>query len=136
MLTSEQVTEFRSRFEKERQAILFPDETLKQKVSSDVIQGPTDETDQAQAETEQSIQMQLRNREQLYLKKIEEALAKIEAGTYGECESCGEPIGLKRLMARPTATMCIDCKQEEERSERHSTANFTHKSLGDVFVMQ
>jgi DnaK suppressor protein len=51
------------------------------------------------------------------LQKIESALAKIEAGTYGTCLSCGEDIGLARLQARPVATLCIDCKAQQEKLE-------------------
>jgi DnaK suppressor protein len=66
-----------------------------------------------------AFQGRLRERERGLLAKIEEALQKIEQGVYGECESCGEEIGLKRLEARPVAELCIDCKSEQERMERH-----------------
>ena len=59
----------------------------------------------------------LRERERVLLQKIDAALAKIEAGTYGKCLSCGEDIGLKRLQARPVATLCIDCKSQQEKRE-------------------
>src|SRR3569832_1491564 len=62
-----------------------------------------DEIDQAAVDIEQSMQMRLRNRETLYIKKINEALKRIEEGTFGECEDCGEDIELRRLEARPTA---------------------------------
>lgn len=74
-----------------------------------------DEADQANADVEQTIRMQLKNRETFTLKKVTEALKKIEDGTYGECESCGEEIELRRLQARPTANLCISCKEEEEK---------------------
>ena len=74
-----------------------------------------DEVDQANADVEQSIRMQLKNRETFTLRKVTEALKKIEEGTYGECESCGEHIELRRLQARPTAALCIACKEEEEK---------------------
>lgn len=74
-----------------------------------------DEVDQANADVEQNIRMQLKNRETFTLKKVTEALKKIDDGTYGECESCGDPIELRRLQARPTATLCIACKEEEEK---------------------
>ena len=66
-----------------------------------------------------SFQGRLRERERGLAAKIEQALQKIEQGVYGECESCGEEIGLKRLEARPVAELCIDCKAEQEKLERH-----------------
>ena len=74
-----------------------------------------DEVDQANADIEQSMRMQLKNRETFTLKKINEAIQRIENGTYGECESCEEPIEVRRLQARPTTTLCIACKEEEEK---------------------
>lgn len=74
-----------------------------------------DEVDQANADVEQNIRMQLKNRETFTLRKVTEALKKIDDGTYGECDSCGEHIELRRLQARPTATLCIACKEEEEK---------------------
>ncbi len=74
-----------------------------------------DEVDQANADIEQSMRMQLKNREIFTLKKINEALKRIEDGTYGRCDSCDEFIELRRLHARPTATLCISCKEEEEK---------------------
>jgi len=74
-----------------------------------------DEVDQANADVEQHIRMQLKNRETFTLRKVTEALKKIDEGSYGECDSCGEQIELRRLQARPTATLCIACKEEEEK---------------------
>jgi DnaK suppressor protein len=62
----------------------------------------------------------MRERERGLLAKIEGSLERIERGSYGECESCGEEIGLKRLRARPVADRCIDCKDEQDRLERHA----------------
>ena len=77
-----------------------------------------DEMDTAVSETNLSLTGQLREREQRLLNKIEEALKKIKQGTYGACTSCGEEIEMKRLQARPVASLCIDCKGEQERLER------------------
>lgn len=77
-----------------------------------------DAVDQATRETNLSFELRLRDREQKLLKKIEKALKKIEEGTYGVCEMCGEEIDEKRLLARPEATLCIDCKRAQERLER------------------
>lgn len=79
-----------------------------------------DEVDQANADIEQGIRMQLKNRETLALRSINEALRRIDEGCYGECVSCGENIEIKRLQARPTATLCIACKEEEEKANAAS----------------
>ena len=92
-----------------------------------------DEADQAATDTEQGMRMRLRNRERLYIKKIEEALRRIESGSFGECSVCEEDIELKRLNARPTATHCVGCKEEQERSETSTAHGRKSKSLGEGF---
>jgi DnaK suppressor protein len=79
-----------------------------------------DELDTASSEIQVAFTGRLREREQRLLSKIDQALKKIAQGEYGACESCGEPIGVKRLEARPVAELCIDCKAEQERIERRS----------------
>lgn len=74
--------------------------------------------DQATAESDRSFLLRLRGREQKLLKKIEDALERIEAGTYGACEACGEKISIKRLEARPVTTLCIECKTKQEEEEK------------------
>lgn len=77
-----------------------------------------DPADRASQEEEFSLELRARDRERKLIKKIDETIGRIEAGEYGYCDSCGVEIGLKRLEARPTATMCIDCKTLEEIRER------------------
>ncbi len=77
-----------------------------------------DEIDTAVAESSLSFAGQLFGRERRLLNKIEKTLEKIDQGSYGECEGCGDVIGVKRLMARPVASLCIACKDEQERLER------------------
>lgn len=77
-----------------------------------------DPLDAADEERDQGFTLRLRDREQKLRKKILRALEKLEEGTYGICEGCGEPIEEKRLLSRPVATLCIDCKEEEELKER------------------
>ena len=74
--------------------------------------------DQASAEIDRNFMLRLRGRERKLLKKIDEAMEKIEKGTYGICEVCGEEINIKRLEARPVTTMCIECKTEQEEEEK------------------
>ena len=76
-----------------------------------------DEIDTASSESGLAFIGRLRERERVLLQKIQDALERIEAGGYGVCSSCGEEIGLKRLEARPVATLCIDCKSQQEKLE-------------------
>ena len=77
-----------------------------------------DPNDRASQESDIALELRNRDRERKLIKKVDESLARIEAGEYGYCDSCGVEIGLKRLEARPTATLCIDCKELEERREK------------------
>ncbi len=77
-----------------------------------------DPTDRAAAESDRSFLLRIRDRERKLIIKIQEALERIEDGTYGLCETCGDEIGPKRLEARPVTTQCIDCKTEAEQREK------------------
>ena len=74
--------------------------------------------DQASADIDRNFMLRLKGRERQLLKKIDDALEKIENGNYGICEICGEEINIKRLEARPVTTMCIECKTEQEEEEK------------------
>lgn len=74
--------------------------------------------DQASAEIDMNFMLKLKGREQKLLKKIDVSVERIEEGTYGLCENCGEEISIKRLEARPVTTLCIDCKTEQEEEEK------------------
>src|SRR5258706_1380677 len=77
-----------------------------------------DPNDRASQESDMALELRNRDRERKLIKKIDETIARIDANEYGYCESCGVEIGLKRLEARPTATLCIDCKTLDEMRER------------------
>jgi DnaK suppressor protein len=77
-----------------------------------------DPNDRASQESDMSLELRNRDRERKLIKKIDETIQRIDSGDYGYCESCGVEIGLKRLEARPTATLCIDCKTLDEMRER------------------
>jgi DnaK suppressor protein len=77
-----------------------------------------DPNDRASQESDMALELRNRDRERKLIKKINETIGKIDAEDYGYCESCGAEIGLKRLEARPTATLCIDCKTLDEMRER------------------
>lgn len=103
-------------------------ETLKKELSEDIDRTVhtmqdeatvfADPNDRASQETDIAIELRNRDRERKLIKKIEETIAHIESGDYGYCSGCGVDIGIKRLEARPTATLCIDCKTLEEVRER------------------
>lgn len=77
-----------------------------------------DPTDRASLESDRNFELRIRDRERKLINKIREALARIDEGTFGLCESCEEPIGIERLRARPVTTLCIECKTEQERQEK------------------
>jgi DnaK suppressor protein len=77
-----------------------------------------DPNDRASQESDMALELRNRDRERKLIKKIDETIAKIDSEDYGYCESCGVEIGLKRLEARPTATLCIDCKTLDELREK------------------
>lgn len=77
-----------------------------------------DPTDRASHESSRNAVLRIRDRERKLLSKIDEALLRIEDGSYGRCEECGGTIGVERLRARPVTTLCIECKSEQEDLER------------------
>ena len=92
-----------------------------------------DEIDLLSAQKEQALNMRLDQRNVLFLKKVAEAKQKILDGTYGECEDCGDDIATKRLVARPTAALCINCQEEKERADFNNInkrRDLTNKSIG------
>jgi len=78
-----------------------------------------DPNDRATQEEEFTLELRTRDRERKLIKKIDESLVDLEKGDYGFCESCGTEIGIRRLEARPTATLCIDCKTLDEIREKN-----------------
>jgi DnaK suppressor protein len=103
-------------------------ETMKRELSQDIDRTVhtmqdeatifADPNDRASQESDMSLELRNRDRERKLIKKIEETIARIDASEYGYCDSCGVEIGLKRLEARPTATLCIDCKTLDELREK------------------
>ena len=77
-----------------------------------------DPNDRASQESDIALELRNRDRERKLIKKINETLSRIESGDYGFCDKCGVEIGIKRLEARPTARLCIDCKTLDEMKER------------------
>lgn len=93
--------------------------------ADDTVSGMTDPkenfpdpTDRASLEADRNFMLRIRDREHKLIKKIKKALERIEKGTFGICESCGEEISVKRLKARPVTSHCIECKSKEEALEK------------------
>ncbi len=115
-LTPEELDEFRSLLlDKRKSLIEQARDTLD---AQDPEVRVPDEVDQASSEYDKSFEYRLRDREKFLLRKIEKALQRMDEGEYDLCESCGNPIGKKRLLARPETTYCIICKEEQERQEK------------------
>jgi len=129
MMNLETLNRFKDLFETKRNQLLYSGKLLNEdfQVSPEEF---ADEADLTSTDGETGMRMRLRNREALYLKKMEEALTRIAAGTFGDCLDCGDAIPLKRLEVRPTATHCVDCKEGQERTERLHIDGHRHKSLG------
>ncbi|MBT9559774.1 MAG: TraR/DksA C4-type zinc finger protein [Myxococcales bacterium] len=116
-LTPEEIAEFKVQLHDKRKQLLSGSEDTKKTIDEDQEKLP-DEVDLASAEYEAAFENRLRDREKYLLKKIDKALERMEEGVYDECESCGSIIAKKRLQARPEATLCIVCKEEQEQVEK------------------
>jgi DnaK suppressor protein len=118
MVADSKLLAIRKKLLKQRQDLLSEAEhTLNSKISTEKESFP-DPTDQAVAELDNNFMLKLRGREQKLLKKIDEAISRIDGGNYGVCESCGGEISVKRLEARPVTTLCIECKTAQEEEEK------------------
>ena len=117
-LTKKELLKFKELLDEKRRAVVDrARKTLTENMTLDPSDLP-DEMDLASAEYNQSFEFRLRGRDKSLLAKLDLALKKIEDGTFGACESCEEPIGKKRLEARPETSLCIRCKEDQERDER------------------
>lgn len=113
-----QLKKFKALLESKRDEMLKrAKQTLNDDMALDTNELP-DEMDLASSEYLQSFTFRLRGREKSFLDKIERALQKIEDGSYGACEECEEEISVKRLEARPETSLCIRCKEDQERAEK------------------
>jgi DnaK suppressor protein len=118
MVNKRDIKRFKDMLTKQRGELLrFARRTRDEEAQFDTDDLP-DEFDLASSEYAQSLVFRLRDREKFLLAKIEKALKKIESGEFGICEDCGEDISVKRLEARPVTTLCIRCKEEQEKMEK------------------
>jgi len=108
---------FKSLFERQRSEIETRLKMSNIDLEVDTSSLAGDEADLCAKESQRALAIRLRKRESFYLEKIYVALKKIAEKSFGICDGCGDPIGLKRLQARPTSTLCIACKEEQEKKE-------------------
>src|SRR3954447_261858 len=108
---------FRAKLLAWKEEILRESKNTLQTLQEENVNHP-DLADRASSETDRAIELRARDRQRKLIAKIDEALARIEDGTYGYCEETGEPIALKRLEARPIATLTIEAQERHERNER------------------
>ncbi|MGE0615391.1 MAG: TraR/DksA family transcriptional regulator [Bacteriovoracia bacterium] len=129
MLHAHAIEKFKHHFEKQKKDLLYTQEILDAnfQVHTEDLK---DEVDLTSSDLEQSMRIRLRNREALFIKKIDEALNRIRMGKFGLCQDCEEDIEFKRLEARPTTTLCLNCKEDQERREQVHADGHKHKSIG------
>jgi DnaK suppressor protein len=116
-----ELNQFRRLLEDRKREILSEADRAVDSMNQPLEESFADPTDRATLESDRSMLLRIRDRERKLLSKIDEAFVRIESGSYGECEECGDEIGLARLKARPVTTLCITCKSAQEARERLSS---------------
>ncbi len=117
MITQKKLVQFKALLHEKLNELL---DEAKQTVNGMTVQEENlpDPTDRATLESDRNFTLRIRDRERKLIGKIKEALARIDTGSYGICEVCGEEISEARLLARPVTTLCIDCKKKQEQEEK------------------
>ena len=111
MFFKQKLMDWKVEINKSNSQVLYNGEPDDNSTSADVV-------DQASSYTEKNVEMKTINRQIKLISKIDSAIKKIKDGTYGYCEETGEPIGIKRLIARPVATLCIAAQEKHEKEEK------------------
>ena len=127
-LTKKQIKDLRTVLVEEKNKLIYNGVYLSDEFNLDK-EDISDDVDLANSSMANSTALRFRNREVFYANKINGAINRLDAGEYGECEECGENIGYQRLLARPTAEQCINCKEENEKTEKSSVFGRISKSL-------
>jgi DnaK suppressor protein len=130
-LTQKQKEKIKEKLIEEKEKLFLQDAAIDENLNTK--DEMADEVDMATVDLTQAQILRMRNRDLFYLKKIEKALISIESDDFGICEECGADIKFARLLARPTAELCINCKEDMERDEDSSISASKSKSLGEVF---
>jgi DnaK suppressor protein len=116
-MEKEQLEYYRGLLQEEMRSLLEDAGKTVSEMTADTTNFP-DPTDRATQESDRNFELRIRDRERKLINKIKEALSRIDDGSFGICESCGEDISEGRLKARAVTTLCIDCKMEEEKKEK------------------
>tara|TARA_Y100001970_G_scaffold287724_1_gene413074 strand:- start:1993 stop:2400 length:408 start_codon:yes stop_codon:yes gene_type:complete len=111
MYFKKKLTEWKNDIAKSNNKTLYLNEVDHEISSADII-------DQASSQTEKNVEMRTVNRQRKLIAKIDQAIKRIDNNTYGYCEETGEPIGIKRLLARPIATLSIEAQEKHEKNEK------------------
>ncbi len=127
-LKKKQIEQLKAKLIDEKNGLIF--KTMNHTEFNNSQEQSSDEVDKANADVNNAQQLRFRNREVFYAKKIDQALARFASDEYGECLDCGATIPFERLLARPTAELCISCKEEAERDESSNFIARQSKSLG------
>ena len=117
-MNKKDLARFKKLLEERKEALKHSVEAIKEQGMGFSTDDLPDEIDLAASEADQSMNLRLRDRELVLLRKIERTIQKIEDGEFGVCEKCGDEISVKRLEARPVTDLCIRCKEEQERVEK------------------
>lgn len=115
-MSAEQLAFFRERLIVTQKELLEKADLTSERLREHELEA--DPTDQATIEEEYALELRARDRERKLLKKIDEALRRIDEGSYGYCEESGEPIGIPRLLARPTATLTVEAQSRREQKQK------------------
>ncbi len=118
-----QLAFFRQHLQEWRESLLEESERTLEALRDARIHEVGDEVDRASRESDQALDLRTRDRYRKLLRKIDAALSRIDDGDYGWCEETGDPIGLKRLLARPIATLSVEAQERQEARERQGTAH-------------
>lgn len=121
-MSPEDLNYFKDKLTEMRQSLAHDSGVTLQDMQTESTLYP-DPSDRASLEAERITTLRIRDRERKLVVKVEEALERIQSGGFGLCESCEEPIGKARLEIRPVTTLCIQCKEIQERGERLQKAN-------------
>lgn len=128
-LTKKQLETLKNKLLEEKEGLVFDNNGSELDLS---LTNGGDDVEQSISDYNNSHQLRFRNREVFYAKKIDKALKKFDVNEFGLCSDCGGWIKFERLLARPTAEMCIVCKEEAERDEHSNFIGRQSKSLGKV----
>lgn len=117
-LNPQKIEEFRHLLQEHLQTLLAEARETVEGMHEAVKDTYADPTDRALLESNRNTTLRMRDRERKLINKVQEAIRRLDEGTFGYCEECGEYIGDERLRARPVTTLCIECKEDQERREK------------------